>query len=226
MPASRSASCICTIFCARAWRRFVRSRRVGKGAQRRAHHLAAPREWWARFALPTLRLCSRRKSRRLLLQRQRQPVREIRHGVIESAQQDDLEYLRLVVMRRQAANSASLSVARSCSASTAAISACSACDQQASVAAPRTVARTCSSVRCAAAANVATCTPHSYSQPVRAQVRSMTISRSRNDSGPRSSRLPARNFSQARALPAMTRNSTSGGAPRMMRSNCSAISGA
>jgi hypothetical protein len=52
----------------------------------------------------------------------------------------------------------------------------------------------------------------------------MTISRSRKDSGPRSSRLPARNFSQARALPAMTRNSTSGGAPRMMRSNCAAMS--
>ena len=58
-------------------------------------------------------------------------------------------------------------------------------------------------------------------QPVSAQVRSMTISRSRNESGPLSNRPAARNFSQARALPAMTRNRKSGGAPRMMRSNCS-----
>src|SRR3954463_8973698 len=53
----------------------------------------------SRFAHPTIP--SLRKSRRLLLQRQRQSVREIRYGAVESAQQDDLEYLRLVAMRRQ-----------------------------------------------------------------------------------------------------------------------------
>ena len=99
-------------------------------------------------------------------------------------------------------------------------------DQHAASALSRTVARTCSDVRWAASANAATWTPHSYSQTFRAQVRSITISRSRNDSGPRSSRLPPRNFSQARAWPAITRNSISGGAPRMMRSNCAWISGA
>ena len=75
-------------------------------------------------------------------------------------------------------------------------------------------------VHVAAFANIATCTPHSYSHPVSAQVRSITISRSRIESGPWSSRLPARNFSHVRALEATTRNSVKGGAPRMTRSNC------
>ena len=75
-------------------------------------------------------------------------------------------------------------------------------------------------------AKTATWTPHSYSHLFSAQVRSMTISRSRKGSGPGSKRLLARNRSQARVCPAMTRNSISGGAPRMMRSNCCWISGA
>ena len=43
-------------------------------------------------------------------------------------------------------------------------------------------------------AKVATCTPHSYSQPVSAQVRSMTISRSRSESGPRSKQAAGAEF--------------------------------
>ena len=105
-------------------------------------------------------------------------------------------------------------------AATAAISACSAGDQQSASALPRTVAWTCSSDSPAAAPNAVTCTPHSYSQALSAQVRSITISRSRKESGPRSSRLPPRNFSHARGWPAIVRNSTSGGLPRMMRSKC------
>src|SRR6185369_1841913 len=89
------------IFCARAWRSSW-IRRVGKGALAPCPPRYDVRKMVGtlRFAHPTAR--SLRKPRRLLLQRQRQAVREVRYGVVESAQQDDLEYLRLVVMRRQA----------------------------------------------------------------------------------------------------------------------------
>src|SRR6186713_679573 len=41
---------------------------MGKGATRRAHHLfMTTNEWWARFALPTLRDLRQRRLRRLLL---------------------------------------------------------------------------------------------------------------------------------------------------------------
>ncbi len=45
-------------------------------------------------------ILSFRKPRRRLLQRQRQRVRQIRHGAIEAAEHDDLQDLRFVVMRR------------------------------------------------------------------------------------------------------------------------------
>jgi hypothetical protein len=42
----------------------------------------------------------------------------------------------------------------------------------------------------------------------------------RQGQAPGSSRLPAQNFSHARALEAITRKSTNGGAPRIIRSKC------
>ena len=45
--------------------------------------------------------CSRKPSTAFSSSGSVQPVRQIRHRAIEAAQQDDLEDLRLVVMRRQ-----------------------------------------------------------------------------------------------------------------------------
>src|SRR5262249_8697973 len=68
--------------------------------------------------------------------------------------------------------------------------------------------------------------PHSYSQPARAQVRSITISRCRSESGPRSKRLPALIFFHARSLLAMTRNNMRGSPPLITSSNEDFTSGA
>ena len=75
-------------------------------------------------------------------------------------------------------------------------------------------------------AKKAICTPHSYSQPSRAVVRSITISRWRRLSGPLSRRPPANILAKTRGLLAMVRNSTSGSTPGgMMRASSAAICG-
>jgi len=67
---------------------------------------------------------------------------------------------------------------------------------------------------------------HSYSQPSRAVVRSITISRWRRLSGPLSSRPPANILSKTRGLRAMVRNNASGSTPGgMMRFRALAMAG-
>src|SRR3954468_24987733 len=102
MRASRSASCICMIFCARAWRRFGPLNVIARSAATKQSRppLRCEMDCFASLAMTGLDLC--RKSRCFLLQRQCQSVREIRYGAIESAQHYDLQNLRLVVMCREA----------------------------------------------------------------------------------------------------------------------------
>ena len=91
---------------------------------------------------------------------------------------------------------------------------------------PATVAAISTSPKPTLPAKNAMWTPHSYSQPSRAVVRSITISRCRRLSGPLSSRPPANILPKTRGLRAMVRNKASGSTPGgMMRCKASAMAG-
>jgi len=122
--------------------------------------------------------------------------------VVEARERDCLEDLRLVEMGGECA------------------------DQQLASEGPSTVAAISAAPKSTLPANRAIWTPHSYSQPSRAVVRSITISRWRRLSGPLSSRPPANTLPNTRGLRAMVRNSSSGSTPAgMMRSSASAMAG-
>ena len=112
-----------------------------------------------------------------------------------------------------AAHKSSAIVAPSCSASLSRMSSASCAVHTGSSASAVAVAATTVSVSPTRAAKKATWTPHSYSAPQRAVVRRMTSSRSRRSMLPRSSRLPARNFSSTRGLWARVRKSAIGSRP-------------
>src|SRR6516162_5496478 len=139
-----------------------------------------------------------RKPCRVCLQRQIEPVGEIRYGAIETAEQDNLQHLVVVVMGRQRLElgiikgGAVMQRIDGRNHRPLRLRPAWRVDLTKHGGADLIVGETGWS------AKAVTCTPHSYSHLFSAQVRSMTISRSLSDSGPRSSRLPARNLPQAR----------------------------
>ena len=103
-----------------------------------------------------------------------------------------------------------------CSASTAAISACSAADQHGASALASTVARTCSSVRCAAGAKSRDMhAPFIFASGERAGAVDHDLALAQGER-PAVEQAAAAEFLPGPRLAGDTRNNTSGGAPRMM----------